>query len=436
MQTMVPRGYAYSQLHVRGTGASLGCIDLYGPTEASDGALAIEWVATKSPWGNGVVGGYGVSYPGGTILNAAGRGDPAKTQYLKAVLAGAPALGLYESAWTFDGVPSFLIPQLYVGQYMTLTSLPPGENGNPVQYATQLALKPRCYPDHVRTALDLSGDFTPYYEAREGRDFVQNIKAAVFTFHGHGDTIPYHGVPPMLQLGLFDRLPASTPKFGVFGWFGHENPSTNNFGIRPDIRRGDFLAMEIAWYDHFLKGIDSGIADWGVAQVQGSDGRWRVVHDWPRGGGDETRTLALAAGQLGAPPDEVGGASTYLEAGYETTQGFAPGTSVVFDTGPVEVPLEVSGQAVLDVWVQLAASDSHLAARLDAFDAAGQPIPFASTYALRSAMHLDPFVDGRFVKLTVSLPRRARPSQPSSGSSRPTSSSRWAGTSGSPSPVR
>ena len=49
MQAMVPRGYAYSQLHVRGTGASGGCIDLYGPTEASDGALAVKWLATQSP---------------------------------------------------------------------------------------------------------------------------------------------------------------------------------------------------------------------------------------------------------------------------------------------------------------------------------------------------------------------------------------------------
>jgi len=40
--------------------------------------------------------------------------------YLATRIAGAPAISLYESAWTFDGVPSFLIPQTYVGQYMTL----------------------------------------------------------------------------------------------------------------------------------------------------------------------------------------------------------------------------------------------------------------------------------------------------------------------------
>jgi predicted acyl esterase len=392
LNAMVPRGYAYSQLHVRGTGASGGCIDLYGPTEASDGALAIEWVATMSPWGNGVVGGYGVSYPGGTILNAAGRGDPAQTKYLKAVVAGAPALGLYESAWSFDGVPSFLMPQLYIGQYMTTTSLPPGENGRLINYVE----KPQCYPAHVQAAADLSGNFTPYYEAREGRDYVANIQAAVFTFHGFADTVPYHGVPPIMQLGLFDRLPATTPKFGVFGWFGHENPSANNYGVRPDIRRGDFLDMEIAWFDFYLKNLGPSPDLWGVAQVQDSDGRWRLVEDWPRATGGPVKTMRLGPQRLGVTSIAAVGASTYLEAGFETTKGFAPGTSVAFDTGPLLAPLEISGSPQLDLWLQLSQPDSHIATRLDAFDATGAPIPFGSTYALRSAMHRDSFIDGRF----------------------------------------
>jgi predicted acyl esterase len=392
LNAMVPRGYAYSQAHVRGTGASGGCIDLYGPTEASDGALAIEWVATMSSWGNGTVGGYGVSYPGGTILNAAGRGDPTKTKYLKAVLAGAPALGLYESAWSFDGVPEFLMPQLYIGQYMTTTSLPPGENGNLISYVE----KPQCYPAHVQAATDLSGDFTPYYKAREGRDDVENIRAAVFTFHGYADTVPYHGVPPIMQLGLFDRLPSTTPKFGIFGWFGHENPSTNKYGVRPDIRRGDFLDLEVAWFDFYLRGLGADPAQWGVAQVQDSEGRWRLVDDWPRATGGPTKALRLGPQRLGATSLGAVGASTYQEVGFETTKGLAPGTSVAFDTGPLAAPLELSGSAQLDLWLQLTQPDSHIAARLDAFNATGAAIAFGSTFALRSAMHRESFVDGRF----------------------------------------
>jgi predicted acyl esterase len=408
---MVQRGYAYSQLHVRGTGQSTGCIQMYSQTEADDGALGIEWIGRDAPWTNGMVGGYGVSYPGGAILNAAGRGDPVKTQYLKAVVSGAPAISLYESAWTFDGVPSFVIPQTYYAQYMTLTGLQPGDMSPPPmdpdgfrswveRHGNQYSQKPSCYPEHIGAAMDHSGDFTPYFQDREGRDGVGNIKAAVFTFHGHADLVPYHGVPPIVQVGLFDRLPATTPKFGIFGEFGHENPSDNRRGPGEYVRRADFLRMEIAWFDHYLKGIDAGVAAWGTAQVQGTDGRWRVADDWPRATGGTDERLRLGAGRLGVKPKELAGSSSYVEAGFETTQGTVPGTAAVFDTGPLKEPLELTGQPLLDVWLQLTTPDSHIAARLDAFDAAGNPITTGSTYALRSARHLAPFADGRFTQAT------------------------------------
>jgi predicted acyl esterase len=380
---------------------STGCIQMYSQQEADDGAQAIEWVATQSPWGNGVVGGYGVSYPGGTILNAAARGAPEKTQYLKAVMAGAPAVSLYESAWTFDGVPSFVIPQTYYGQYMTLTSLPPGtDNGQPVQYAEQYGQKPSCYPDHIGAGVDHSGDFTPYFQDRELRDAVADIKAAVFTFHGHADLVPYHGVPPIVQVGLFDRLPPTTPKFGIFGEFGHENPSSAGRGDPHYARRADFMRLQTAWFDHHLRGIDAGVGSWGTAHVQGTDGRWRVAADWPRKTGGGSERLRLSKGLLGARKKDMTGSTSYVEASFETTAGTVPGTTAVFDTGPLGEQLELTGLPQLDLWLQLTTPDSHVAARLDAYDAAGNLIVNGSTYALRSARHLDPFTDGRFTQAT------------------------------------
>jgi predicted acyl esterase len=123
-----------------------------------------------------------------------------------------------------------------------------------------------------------------------------------------------------------------------------------------------------------------------------------VANNWPRATGGPSKQLLLGYDRLGIPKSEATGSSTYQEGSFETTQGFAPGTSVAFDTGPVTAPLELSGAPQLSMWVQLTQSDSHFAARLDAFDANGDPIPFASTYALRSATHRDPFVDGRFVQ--------------------------------------
>jgi predicted acyl esterase len=73
----------------------------------------------------------------------------------------------------------------------------------------------------------------------------------------------------------------------------------------------------------------------------------------------------------------------------------------VFETPPVTGRLELTGQAVLDLWLTLAAPDAHVAARLEVLDADGSPVPGALTYGLRSAQHLEPFTDGRFTQRTA-----------------------------------
>ncbi len=51
---------------------------------------------------------------------------------------------------------------------------------------------------------------------------------------------------------------------------------------------------------------------------------------------------------------------------------------------------------MLDLWLKLGLNDAHLAAKLETFDAAGQPVADGFTYGLRSARHLDPLIDNRF----------------------------------------
>jgi predicted acyl esterase len=59
MNAVVPRGYAYAQMHVRGTGNSGGCQEQFSQNEVDDAANVIEWIAKKAPWSNGVIGGSG-----------------------------------------------------------------------------------------------------------------------------------------------------------------------------------------------------------------------------------------------------------------------------------------------------------------------------------------------------------------------------------------
>ena len=392
LNTFVPRGYGYANVHVRGTGESGGCNDLFGAIEAADSAIAIEWLGRDAPFSDGNLGGYGISYPGGTILSVAGRGDPEKVSYLKAVASGAPYHSFHEAQWTFDGVPSFLIPASTPGSY-ALGSF--GFDYNDPSFSPnmrQLPERPGCQPPHALAAVDWSGNHTPWHVDRDNRAWTKNIRAATLVFHGHADLTPNGGSPPSIVRGLFDELPGRIPKAGVFGVFGHYLPTREN----PEIDD-----MIVAWFDQHVRGLDAGTPSWPTVQVQGTDGRWRSENDWPTLGGDVGQLALGPDGALGASAPT--GSTSYVEGSYETTSGFAPGTAAVFTTAPVAERLELSGQPVLDLWVQLAVPDAHVAARLEVIDPSGVRLPKAVTYGLRSAQHLDPFTDGRFTQPSPTL---------------------------------
>ncbi|CAN5531485.1 hypothetical protein BH20ACT2_BH20ACT2_10130 [soil metagenome] len=388
LETMVPRGYAYANAHLRGTGDSGGCMDLFGPTEVDDSARIIEYLGRDAPWSTGAVGAYGVSYPGGTALSVAGRGDKERTRWLKAVVAGAPYHSMHEAQWTFDGVPSFAIPLVTPANYVAESfGITPDEAPNPP--LGLLAERTPCSVEHLANGLDWSGDHTPWHAARDNRAWTSDIDVPTLISHGHADLVPNGGSPPSIEVGLFDQLPDTTPHVGIFGDFGHSAPP-----------RDDFPDMLAAWFDHWLKGLDGGVDAWPAVQVQGNDGQWRAETEWPNTGGPPGQLALGPAGALGASTPT--GSTTYLEGGIETTlpglEMPLPATSAVFETAPLADRLELTGQPVLDLWVTLSLPDAHLAARIDTFDAAGRPIEHGLTYGLRSAQHLAPFRDGRFVQ--------------------------------------
>jgi predicted acyl esterase len=183
--------------------------------------------------------------------------------------------------------------------------------------------------------------------------------------------------------------------------WGHQSPDQLGSapGTRADWQRADYQAMQLAWFERYLRGVDNGVDDWPVAQVQRTDGQWRTASDWPFVPGP-ARSLALgSAGVLDATAPS--GTTTYLEAPVPEleAEGVPPdvaGTSAVFTTAPLTEPLEVIGRPSVELWVQLVLPDSHLTARLEVVDAAGERlIPEARTAGARSAQHLSPLVHGR-----------------------------------------
>lgn len=384
IEEFVSRGFAFAEHHVRGTGKSGGCLEQTGANQIDDGARVVEYLGRDAPWSDGNVGMWGISYDAETQISVAGLGDPEKIKYLKAIIPASSVGGQYEYSY-FDGVP-------YIGWALTsnfvfygAVTAGPSSAITPQQYVEKLD----CQDEVAFASVDQSGDWTTFWHEREYRPGAPNIRAATLMVHGLTD----FNVLPMTEAGFFDRLPATTPHKGLFGIWDHAFPDDHS--VRPEWNREDWLPMQIAWYDRYLKGLPTGVESWPAVQVQGTDGQWRAEPNWPSTGGPVGHLSLGPDGTLGSPSPT--GSGVYSE-GTGLAKQDPSSEQLVFETDPLRDRLEITGQPILDLWVTLDKPDAHLVAEIETFDAAGEPIEGGINWSMRSAQHLDPIVNGQFAQ--------------------------------------
>ena len=422
MNELVTRGYAFTTVHVRGTGESGGCLDMFGKLELGDGELALRHIA-EAPWSNGELGMIGLSYPGNTAVNLAANGSDGTRQLLKAIVVGAPGNimnGNYDGVLTTvsGGTTPVMAPYGYIPYSTPADAIsyaePPErvvmtrieEGGlSPIEY---WADRPGCHTNHLAQDADTRGDVTSYMQDREIRRGAPSITTPTFMFHGFEDFLR-----PATQAGLFEQI--SAPKTGLFGHWWHETPDDHYSGIEPAWERVDFKALAIGWLDHYLMGIDNGADGWPVAQVQDNSGQWRAEGDWPTTGGPVGHLVLGDGAMLG--DDQPSGTSTYRETVTPFDRDFAlrdvaPSVDgkrdvVTFTTEPLDGPLHITGQPLLDLWIELhkpegggssVPADAHIAAELISYDATGEEVPLSANFGARSMRHLEPLSNNLFMQ--------------------------------------
>ncbi|HEX2196385.1 MAG TPA: CocE/NonD family hydrolase [Actinomycetota bacterium] len=383
------RGYAVAQHHVRGTGESGGCLEQTAPNQFQDGAYVVEYLGKEAPWSNGKVGMYGASYDAETQISTAAFGDPKKVKYLKAIIPTASVGGQYD--WNYmDGVPWFGQPLLGNAGYLAQVSLVPGQVPAPQHYPEKL----ECQGEVMGESANQTGDFTEYWQEREYRPKAHKVKAATLMVHGLRD----FNVQDITLAGFFDRLSDKTPHKGLFGVWNHAFPSSHS-AVEPDWGRADWYDMVTAWFDRYLKGLDTDVEKWPDVQVQSSAGEWWSVDEYPTTGGPLGQLALGADGTLGATSPKGESLFTEQVAVGEPDEG----QFVVFETPKVKAPLHLTGQPMLDLWLMSNRPDGHVGAELEVIGPGGEPLhhegsyeEFHATYGVRSLQHIDPMPNGWF----------------------------------------
>ena len=311
----VPRGYVHVIANLRGTGGSGGTFGFFDAQERRDMHDLVEWAAVQ-PWCDGNVGMIGISYFAMTQLEAAVERPP----HLRAIFPVAVTHDLYEAA-SHHGLFSsgFVTPFLAM---VGLTSARSDEfwRSTLIDAARHVLRTPRLHEKFatmngessiavLHAALKLHHDPHPWddlwraiavehplrddwWDERNLEPLLDRVE--VPTYLGcDWQNVPLH-LPSTFR--VFDALTnAPVVRAGMLGEFGLTWP-------------WESLHYEaLAWYDHWLKGADTGILDGPAIRywMPGAD-EWRTTDVWPPAGVTFRAFALRAEGTLAEDEGEPG----------------------------------------------------------------------------------------------------------------------------------
>lgn len=353
-------GYAALRVDLRGSGESEGVLlDEYLPQEQDDGLEVLRWAASQ-PWCTGALGLIGKSWGGFNALQIAARRPPE----LRAIVTVCSTDDRYADDVHYMGGCLLTENLLWGSVFFTLVAQPPdpalvGERWRAMWLDRLEHARP-----HVATWLRHPRRDAYWKHGSVCEDYAA-IACPVFAVGGWADG--YSNAIPRLLAGL------RAPRQGLIGPWGHVYPHE-----APGGSAIGFLQEALHWFDHWLKGIDRGLAAEPMlrawmpeAPVPGGGparGRWVAESAWPSPR-IAPRRYGLAPGRLreereGAAP-EPGGAAALLELGSPQSLGAAGGSwvyfggerdqreddagSLCFDSEPQAEPLEILGAPSLSL---------------------------------------------------------------------------------------
>lgn len=352
-EQMIPRGYAFAQMDILGTRNSGGCQGIMDPAERQATAATIEWLATQ-PWSSGKVGMIGKSYLGLSQIGAALENP----EHLATIVPISAPTQDYAYHY-YNGVP-YLVNQATNSAYTVGYSAPP-PSGDLATYGPRYAERFACYPETMAWSAASMGDYDAHWKARDYRPLVPQVRPDISMLFIQG--LADWNVKPDHVLGVYNEWPG--PKMALLGQWAHDYPNKNNFDVDAYGDRTDWYYLLHRWFDHWLKGIDTGLMQEAAAcpvQSQASDATWRCLGAFPpqAAAGDVVADLTLYPTSDGALATEPGsGSVTYKDDNVREESSPLPG-QIPF-TWTVEEPTRIVGPALVNMSISTTAAFDHYA---------------------------------------------------------------------------
>lgn len=379
-------GYACVRVDLRGSGDSDGLLlDEYLPLEQEDACDVIAWIA-EQPWCTGAVGMFGKSWGGFNALQVAARRPPA----LRAILT------IYSTDDRFADDVHYRGGAVLASEALSWATTMLAYNARPPD-----PLRRDDWREVWLDRLERTPPFADAWFAHQRRDAFWEqgsvcqdfnaIDVPVFAVGGWADGY----TDPVFRLlaGL------TSPRLGLVGPWVHEYPevavpwlvdspwapgSTGPDGVAGAPTRIGFLQECLRWWDHWLKGRDTGIMREPMLRVFLQDsttpssdyevraGRWSTATVWPptSAGSEHHHLYDNAARPLAVPADLSHGARAGMWCAYGLPddppgeQSDEDARCLLFDLPPVERVTTYLGQPTLDVALSSDQPAAHLVVRL------------------------------------------------------------------------
>jgi len=394
---MASHGYVCVRVDLRGSGDSGGVLrDEYLQQEFDDGVEVIEWLAAQ-PWCDGGVGMIGISWGGFNGLQIAALAPPA----LKAVVSVCSTDDRYADDVHYMGGCLLNENLSWAAQMFARNSLPPDPRHAGERWRGRWFERLRGTGHWLLPWLEhqVRDDYWRHGSVCEDPDRIQ---CPVFAVSGWADGYC------SAVFRLLERL--SVPRRGLVGPWAHTYPHVGRPG--PAI---DFLDECRRWWDYWLKGRDTGIMTEPMLRAWLQDsarpwadyderpGRWVGEPAWPAPDGE--RRILQPTGAGGLVGADQSGAHATLAVSSPLGTGLAAGKwcsyaqpgdqpgeqrpddggSLVFDSRPLEAPLDILGDPVLELAVSSDQPTAMVAVRLN--DVAPDGASTRVTYGLLNLTH-------------------------------------------------